>query len=85
MFCTMKTGISRNMLAHVLDDEPRPEIVEVSRRRANNDADGFSLIERRLSVNVRSPKRAERINNNALFMLRLPQLNFGSKRAKIAL
>ena len=46
-------GISRDVLAHVLGEDSRPEIVGVAGKIADDDPDGFSLIERRLSLQVR--------------------------------
>jgi len=49
-------GIAWDMLAHMLDNKPRPKIVEVARRRTNNDPNGFALIEGSLGVSAKIPQ-----------------------------
>jgi hypothetical protein len=51
-----ETGIARNMPAHVIDDQAGPKVVKISRRRADDDADGFALIKRRLGVGADGQK-----------------------------
>ena len=50
-------GISRAVLAHVLGEDSRPEIVGVAGKIADDDPDGFSLIERRLRLQVRDRRQ----------------------------
>jgi hypothetical protein len=48
--------ITGNIFSHVVDDEPRPEIVKVARRRADDDANGFALVKRSLGIGANAPQ-----------------------------
>ncbi len=45
-----ETGITRDMFAHVVDDQSGPEVIKISRWCADDDLDRFTLIEWRLRV-----------------------------------
>jgi hypothetical protein len=49
----------------VFDDQTPPEIIEIPRRRADDDGDGFSLIERRLCVCVHAAKEETEENHQS--------------------
>jgi len=62
-------GVPWNMLPHVGDDEASPQVIEVARRRSDNNSDGFSLIEGSLSVRGIAPQQqAEERKDNSFHM-----------------
>jgi hypothetical protein len=60
-----ESGVTGNMFAHVFDDQTPPEVIKISGRRADDDGDGFSLIERRLCLRVNAAKEETQKNHQS--------------------
>jgi hypothetical protein len=62
-----ESGISRNMFAHMFDDQTPPEIIEIAWRRADDDGNGFTLVERSLRLGANAAQEETEKNHQTGF------------------
>src|SRR5687768_6948415 len=78
-----EAGISGNVLAHVLCDEARPEVVRAARRKSDEDAHGLAIEKRRLGQEIGTWRDHKQEPEDELLHSTIPPYDSRSRRSFI--